>query len=145
MKGSDIMKSWDKKTWIYNIIIAILFISTILLVLFFNTPKVTADDNVSMIYFNKTIEELNTKIDSMQLDIDTLETKNIELQDQVEFLTNKVNNQQKQISNNNALINNSMVRIDKIEARETKLYETFRTNTNTQWFYKTMINFKNSQ
>ena len=122
MKGSDVMKNWDKKTWIYNAIIAILFLVTILLVLFFNTPRIVATDTVDMNVFNTAVKELNTKIDNLQLDIDNLKATNNDLQAEIEVLNNKVSTLEKQNISNITTINNLTYRTTRIEGWNKTLY-----------------------
>ena len=88
----------------------------------------------------------------MQKETDTLKATNADLQTQIKTLNNKVSSLQKQdkaintsLNNSNTLITNNTNRINKIEARETKLYDTFRSGYTNVGIYVTMTRFKNGQ
>ena len=132
----------DKKVLILEIIIGIIFISAIALVWFFNTPTANSSETVDMGYFNKTIEELNTKIGSMQTDIDTLKSTNVDLQEQVRLLNEKSNSLQTQINNTINGLSNSNNKITKLQNWNKALYTALINNYTNYGIAKYMLEFE---
>ena len=129
------------KKWMLIVIIAILFVATILLAIFFNTPKVVAADTVDMEYFNKIVEELNTKINTTQEQITALENKNNVLEQRITTLNTKVKSLEQEVDNNYSSLTN---RVFKIETREDKLYDLHSKGYPSISIGYTMIRYKNA-